>query len=72
MAKKISFTEAENESKKYKGLATTKDCFLKEVGLKSWEEAAEVIKKIGGEETLLTFVIKQGKPLPKNFEVNEQ
>ena len=61
MAKKISFTEAENESKKYKGLATTKDCFLKEVGLKSWEEAAEVIKKIGGEENLTYFRNKAGQ-----------
>lgn len=49
-----------------------KECFLKEVGLTSWEEAEQVIEKIGGEEKFLSFEIKQGKPLPKNFEVSAQ
>ena len=68
--KRISFNEAECESKKCKNLATVKESFLKQVGLTSWEEAKEVIDKIGGEEKLLSFEIKQGKPLPKNFEVS--
>ena len=41
IAGKIGFSEAEDESKKCKILSTVKDAFLKEVQLKSWEEAWE-------------------------------
>lgn len=69
IAGKISFSEAENKSKQYKSLSMVKDAFMKEVQLKSWDEAAKVIEAIGGQERLSSFNIKQGKPLPKNFEV---
>lgn len=72
IAGKISFGEAESESKKYKSLNAVKDAFLKEVQLKSWEEAEEVIQKIGSKEVLSSFNVKQGKPLPKNFEVSSK
>ena len=47
-----------------------KESFLEQVGLTSWEEAKKVINKIGGEVKFLSFEIKQGKPLPKNFEMS--
>ena len=70
IAGKISFSEAESESKKCKSLNAVKDAFLKEVQLKSWEEAEEVIKQIGSKEVLSSFNVKPGKPLPTNFEVS--
>ena len=69
IAGKISFTEAEKKSNQHKSLTMVKDAFMKEVQLKSWDEAAKVIEAIGGQEQLLSFNIKRGKPLPKNFEV---
>lgn len=68
---KISFNEAEIKSKQCKSLSVVKDAFMKEVQVKSWDEAEEVIKKIGGKEQLASFNVKQGKPLPKNFEVSK-
>ena len=69
IAGKISFIEADLSSKQYKSLSVVKDAFMKEVQVKSWDEAEEVIKKIGGKEQLASFNVKPGKPLPKNFEV---
>lgn len=68
IACKTSFSEAENESKQCKSLSLVKDAFMKEVQLKYWNEAEEVIKKVGGKEQLSSLSVKQGKPLPKNFE----
>lgn len=69
VAGKMSFSEAESESKRCKSLSAVKDAFMKEVQLESWDKAEDVIKKIGGKERLASFNVKQGKPLPKNFEV---
>ena len=47
IAGKISFSEAENESKQCKSLNAVKDAYMKEVQLKSWDEVEDVIKNIG-------------------------
>ena len=41
IAGKISFSEAEIKSKQYKSLSVVKDAFMKEVHVKSWDEAEE-------------------------------
>ena len=58
VAGKISFSEAENESKQYKSLSAVKDAYMKEVQLKSWDEVEDVIKNIGGKERLASFNVR--------------
>lgn len=55
VARKISFSEAENESKQCKSLSAVKDA---EVQLKSWDEVEDVIKNIGGKERLASFNVR--------------
>ena len=58
VAGKISFSEAENESKQRKSLSAVKDAYMKEVQLKSWDEVEDVIKNIGGKERLASFNVR--------------
>ena len=58
VAGKISFSEAENESKQCKSLSAVKDAYMKEVQLKSWDEVEDVIKNIGGKERLASFNVR--------------
>ncbi len=69
IAGKLSFSEAESQSKRSKCLNEVKDAFLKEVGLSSMDQAKEAVKHAGGMALLETMQLKQGKPYPKNFEV---
>ena len=58
IAGKVSFSEAENESKLCKSLSAVKDAYMKEVQLKSWDEVEDVIKNIGGKERLASFNVR--------------
>lgn len=69
IAGKLSFSEAETQSKRYKSISKVKDAFLKEVGLSSTDQAREAVQHAGGMNLLETFQVKHGKPNPKNFEV---
>lgn len=65
----MTFAEVEEESEKLKAVSTSKQMFMKEVELETWEEGETLIPDFAKEEVLKKFNIQKGKPLPKSFKV---
>ena len=65
----LSYVEAEGESDQLKAEAKAKELLLKELNLKTWEEAEAAVPEFT-KEGVQKFEIKKGKPLPSNFKVS--
>ena len=65
----MTFTEVEEESGKLMTVATTKQTFMKEVEIETWEEAETLIPHFANKDVLEKFHVQKGKPLPKSFKV---
>ena len=53
-----------------KAEAKAKELLLKELNLKTWEEAEAAVPEFTKEGVLQKFEIKKGKPFPNNFKVS--
>ena len=66
----LSFTEATRKIEQLKSWKCTRDTFLKEVKVSTWEEAQQKFPRHAKKDALVKFKLKSDKELPQEFKVS--
>ena len=68
-SKELSFAEAAKRIDEIKSWKHTRDTFLREVNISTWEEAQHRFPRYAKKDALTRFKLKNEKKLPQEFKV---